>query len=431
MEVAAGRCRRLMVFMPPRHGKSVFISQYFPAWFLGSFPDKHVLLCSYEATFAANWGRKAREAFLEASDAGLFRLKLKPEKQAASEWEIARHGGGMITAGVGGAITGRGGDVLILDDPVKNAEEAQSLTYRERSWDWYLSTFLTRAEPGASIVIIQTRWHHDDISGRILAGAQGNGERWEVISFPALAEEADPLGRALGEALWPARYPAPKLEAIKHQIGSYWWAALYQQRPSPREGGMFKRHWFEVVDALPANPQAWVRFWDKAATQGGGDWTVGVKMCRASGTYYVADVVRVQESSGAVKALIVNTAKRDGRILVAMEQEPGSSGKDVIAEYTKALAGYAFRGVPSTGSKEVRADPLASQAEGGNLKLLRGPWNQAFIEELCAFPTGENDDQVDAASGAFGCLANPADPWAEYLLEQLEPQDETVRQDSP
>jgi predicted phage terminase large subunit-like protein len=388
--------------MPPRHGKSEMISHYLPAWYLGWWPERHVLLCSYEATFAASWGRKARDTFAEAAEAGLFKHKLNPDRAAASEWEIARHGGGMVTAGVGGAITGRGADLLILDDPVKNAEEAQSLTYREKSWDWYLSTFATRCEPGAAVIIIETRWHYDDIAGRILATADGNGERWEVVSLPAIAEENDQLGRLPGEALWPARYPVPKLESIRHNLGSYWWSALYQQRPSPREGGMFKRQWFPIVEAGPAVVDVDVRFWDKAATAGSGDWTVGLRMQRRGGEYYIVDVQRCQESSGAVKALIRQTAALDGpTVRIGMEQEPGSSGKDVIEDYRRELAGYAFQGVPATGSKQVRAEPLAAQAEGGNVKLLRAPWNPGFLDEICSFPTGAHDDQVDAAAGAF------------------------------
>ena len=407
MEVAAGRIRRLMVFMPPRHGKSQFISQYFPAWYLCCFPDDQIILTSYEANFAASWGRKVRNALAEAAARRLTQITVSKESSAAAEWGIADHDGGMITAGVGGAITGRGGNLLIIDDPVKNQEEAASQTYRDRAWDWYQSTFYTRAEPGAAIIIVQTRWHQDDLSGRILANPQEEDEPWEVISIPALAEEDDCLGRECGAALWPERYDLAKLQGIQQTVGSHWWASLYQQRPVPREGGFFKQHWFTIIDAAPAEVESRVRFWDKAATEGGGDWTVGVRMARtAEGLFVVEDVVRGQWSSGAVKQIILQTAATDGAgVQVVMEQEPGSAGKDVIADYLKALAGFSFRGLPATGDKALRADPLASQAEGGNVRLVRGAWNAAFIDELCAFDKGEHDDQVDAASGAFGRLA--------------------------
>lgn len=412
MEVAAGRCLRLMVFMPPRHGKSEFISRYFPAWYLGTFPDSRVMLASYEASFAGSWGEKARDAFGEARARGLWTHNLN--RRAVSDWSIAGHDGGMVTAGVGGAITGRGGNILLIDDPVKNAEEAQSATYREKAWDWYNSTFATRAEPGAAIVIMMTRWHQDDLAGRILAAAQ---EPWEIIALPAIAEEGDALGRQLGEALWPERYDADALDTIRRERGSHWWTAMYQQQPTAREGGFFKRHWLEIVDVAPAEAISRVRYWDKAATEGGGDYTCGVRMSNtAEGVFYIENVIRGQLSSGAVREIVKQTAQLDGQaVRVYMEQEPGSSGKDVVADYRRLLTGFAFRGIPATGSKEVRADPLAAQAEGGNVKLMRGPWNEAFIDELCSFPLGAHDDQVDAASGAFNALKKPGTVTTLYV----------------
>lgn len=420
-EAVAGRIPRLMICLPPRHGKSETCSHWGPTWALTQRPETRIILCSYGADYAATWGRKVRDSILEAHGLGLVAHTVAADLSRASEFEMAGHGGGMVTAGVGGPITGRGADLLLIDDPVKSAEEAASPTYRERSWEWYNATAMTRLEPGGSVVLIQTRWHHDDLAGRILAeGAEG----WHVVNLPALAEEAgDVLGRQPGEALWPARYPAEVLRGIEKARGSYWWSALYQQRPTPREGGFFKQHWFTIIDAAPAEVGQRVRCWDKAATEGGGDWTVGVLMSRtAEGLFIVEDVRRVQESSGAVKTLILQTAALDGQaVQIVMEQEPGSSGKDVIADYRRALAGYTFKGVPATGDKALRADPFASQAEGGNVRLVRGPWNGAFIDELCAFDKGEHDDQVDAASGAFVQLASTS-RYA-YLLEDDEPTD--------
>jgi len=411
VDVAAGRIKRLMIFMPPRHGKSEFASHYFPAWFLGTFPEKRVILASYEASFAGSWGRKVREAVTEANARGIFPVRVSQGNSSVSDWGLEKHdgkrwrttSGGMVTAGAGGAITGRGFGLGIIDDPTKNSEEAQSPVYREKLWDWYNSTFATRAEPDAAQVIIETRWHQDDLAGRVLANAE---EPWEVVSFPAIAEEEDVLGRQLGEALWPERYSVDALDLIRRERGSHWWSAMYQQRPSAREGGFFKRAWFKVIPEAPYEVTGRVRYWDKAATEGGGDWTVGVLMSRTpDGAYVVEDVRRGQWSSGSVKQNILETASSDGKaVKVVMEQEPGSSGKDSIADYRMALQGYTFRGDPVSGSKQVRADPLASQAEGENVRLVRAPWNDEFIEELCAFDKGAHDDQVDAASGAFGAL---------------------------
>jgi len=381
------------------------ISRYFPAWYLSSFPDKRVILTSYEATFAASWGRHVRNTLAEAKRAGYTSVELAADSKAAASWNIEDHEGGMHTAGVGGAITGYGGDLLLIDDPVKGHAEAYSHTYRERAKEWYGSTFYSRAEPGAAIVIVATRWHQDDLPGWVLSNS---GEQWEVISLPALAEENDLLGREPGQALWPSRYDEVALAAIKREQGSYWWAALYQQRPAPREGGMFKRHWFPLVDQVPDDVFQWVRYWDKAATEGGGDWTVGVKMCRTkSGKYVVADLERKQYGPAGVRSLVKRTAEDDGLALpIAMEQEPGSAGKDVAVEFRDLLRGYAFHCAPVSGSKGLRAQGLAAQAEAGNVLLVRGAWNADFIEELAAFnPDADGvDDQVDAASGAFNRL---------------------------
>ena len=408
MGVATGRITRLMVCMPPRHGKSELISRFFPAWYLGNYPDRRIILASYEANFASSWGEKARDAFAEASALRWWEHKLN--RQATSDWSIAGREGGMVTTGVGGALTGRGGN-LILDDPVKNSEEASSPVYRAKAWDWYNSTFATRLEPGCFQIVVMTRWHPDDLGGRILANAE---EPWEVINLPAIAEdEDDAIGRAVGEALWPARYDVAALDLMRRERGSYWWAAMYQQRPAPREGGIFKRAWFDgkIIDALPAEARVEkrVRYWDKAATEGGGDWTAGVRASIAGGVVYIEDVKRGQWSSGTVQTTVQTTAAEDTReTIIGMEQEPGSAGKDVKVTYTRMLQGYAFKCEPATGSKAVRADGLATQCEAGNVYLVRGPWNADFIDELCAFrgDTSDVDDQVDGASGAFGLLTS-------------------------
>lgn len=228
MDVATGDITHLMIFMPPRHGKSELTSKYFPAWYLGKYPDNRVILTGYEADFAAQWGYKARNIMHEHGPA-LFNLTVAGNSSARDRWDIAGHLGGMSTAGVGGAITGKGAHLLIIDDPIKNAEEANSKTYRDKSYDWYRSTAYTRIEPGGSVVIIQTRWHEDDLSGRLL---KEEPEKWTVVNLPALAEEGDSLDRQPGEALFPKRYDVSALLDIKRTVGSYWWNALYQQRPA-------------------------------------------------------------------------------------------------------------------------------------------------------------------------------------------------------
>jgi predicted phage terminase large subunit-like protein len=240
MRVATGQIRRLIVTMPPRHGKSSTVSHYFPAWYLGTFPEKRVILTSYEADFAAGWGRKVRDVL--GRQGRRFGVRLREDSAAANRWDL-HSGGGMVTAGVGGAIVGRPADLLLLDDPIKNAEQAFSPTYREKTEEWFLSTAFTRLEPGASVIVVLTRWHDDDIAGRLLR--KGG---WELLKLPALAREGDPLGRQPGEALWPSRYDVAALEEIHKAVGDNWWESLYQQEPFPEGGNLFKpdrMSWYE------------------------------------------------------------------------------------------------------------------------------------------------------------------------------------------
>jgi predicted phage terminase large subunit-like protein len=394
-----------MVSMPPRHGKSEITSRYAPAWYLSLFPDRQVMLASYEADFAASWGRKARDVLEEWGPT--FGLQVRQDSSAANRWQIAGREGGMVTAGVGGPITGRGAHLLIVDDPVKNAEDAMSRLKRDKAWEWWQSTAMTRLEPGGAAIIVQTRWHTDDLSGRLLQHEPG---RWRVINLPALAEPDDPLGRSEGEPLWPDRYDRAALDEIRQSAGSFWWSALYQQRPVPREGGMFRRHWFDTVDVAPAAGKR-VRYWDLAATEAGRgdpDWTVGARLSHVGGEFYVEDVVRLRGSPAEVERTIVQTARADGPgVRQIIEQEPGASGKSMVAYYVRQLAGFPVAGWRPSGPKEVRADPFASQAEAGNVKLVAADWNSPFLDELELFPLGDHDDQVDAAASAFANLLEP------------------------
>jgi predicted phage terminase large subunit-like protein len=214
----------LVIEAPPRHGKSELCSKYLPACFLGNNPDKRVILASYEANFARSWGRKSRNV-LEQHGQRFYGVRVSQEQSASIDWEIEGHEGGMITAGVGGPITGRGANCLIVDDPVKNAEEAMSETLRNSTWDWWQSTAFTRLEPGGVAIVIATRWHKDDLSGRLIAESEsGEGPKVRRLTFPAIADD--------GSALWPERWPIERLEKIRHSLDLFWWLCLYQQTPS-------------------------------------------------------------------------------------------------------------------------------------------------------------------------------------------------------
>lgn len=354
----------------------------------------------------------------------VFDVRVSPASKASDRWDLRRpHKGGMSTAGVGGALTGRGGNLLIVDDPIKNSDDARSQVKRDNAWDWYRSTFRTRLEPEGIILIIGTRWHEDDLIGRVINSMENDPEadKFLRIRLPMLAETGDQLGRLPGEPLWPDRFDQKAADTIRASVGDYFWSAMYQQRPTPPEGGKFKRHWFPFVDAheLPKMVRT-IRYWDPAATEEGQtkrksedpDYTVGLKAGRDKlGRIYVMDIQRFRESSAVVEDRVKRTVVADGRnTRTWMEQEPGASGKSMVSYYGRKVVppGYVFRGNRTTGSKELRADIAAAKAERGEVILVKAPWNDTFLDEATFFPFGTHDDQVDALSGAVEKLENKA-----------------------
>lgn len=410
--VADGEIKRLMVFMPPRHGKSELVSRLFSAYFLYRFPERWVGINSYAADLAYTFSRNAKDNYTYAGG------QLKDDARAVKHWETEQ-GGGLWAAGVGGPITGKGFDLGIIDDPIKNAEEAASETIRRKQKDWFDSTFSTREEPDAAIVVIQTRWHQDDLSGYLLDKEAEEPEHWHIVHFEAIKEAEEPEypesctvepdPRDPGEALAPKRYPIEKLERFAKRIGAYFFGALFQQWPSPREGNMFKRDWFELVNTVPANCHR-VRYWDKAGTQDGGAFTCGVLIAHdpTKRIYYIEDLVRGQWSAGQREKIIRQTAQLDAKqykqVDTYVEQEPGSGGKESAENTIKNLAGFNIRADRPTGDKTLRAEPLSAQSEGGNVKVKAAPWAKDYLDRLCMFPNGTYKDDVDASSGAFNKL---------------------------
>lgn len=399
-----------MVFLPPRHSKSETVSRLFPAYCLSKYPEKWVGLCSYGIDLARTLSRNARANFVESGGT------LAQSAKAVTHWETLA-GGGMWAAGVGGAITGKGGHYLVIDDPVKNAEEAQSEVVLEKHRDWYDSTFYSRQEPNAAIVVVQTRWSDSDLSGWLLENeANEDPEGWYIVNLPAIAEEerefpesctVHPDWRKEGEALCPERYPIEKLLKILKRIAGYWWDALYQQRPTPRAGSFFHVDKFRIVEVAPAGLME-CRAWDIAATEDGGAYTVGVKTAGpdSEGKFYVLDVVRGRWETGKRNAIIRQTAELDGiGCKVRLPQDPGAAGVDMANSFLRLLMGFWVLVERVTGKKESRADPMSAQINGGNYCLVRGDWNKEFINEYRQFPRGKYCDQVDAGADAFSELA--------------------------
>ena len=298
---------------------------------------------------------------------------------------------------------------LLIDDPL-NSEQTDKT--RESVWNWYQTDAITRLKPGGRVVIIMTRWHQDDLAGRLLA-LEPN--RWRVISLPAIAEsENDALGRAIGEPLWmDGNYGYGQgllkiRESYENAGTTRVWSALYQQRPAPEGGTLFKTENVTTIEAAPAGMRL-VRAWDLAATKQAGsrdpDWTVGLLVGRREGRFVVCDVVRLRGGPQDVERAILATAQRDGKsVRIGLAQDPGQAGKAQIAYLASKLLGWTVDSSPETGAKETRAMPVASQCNVGNLSVVRSAWNRIFLEELSAFPNGTKDDQVDALSRAFSML---------------------------
>jgi len=394
--------------MPPQHGKSALATIRYPVWRLQREPKLRVIVGAYNQYLAEKFSRQARRL-------ASYCMQLSLDRTAAYDWET-RSGGGMRAAGVGSGVTGIGGDLIIIDDPVKSREEAESQAYRDRVWDWYSNDLYTRQGPDCAFILIMTRWHQDDLAGRIIDS--DDGSNWTIISLPAEAEPGDPLGRTTGEPLCPARFDLTALADFRMTLGRDY-HALYQQQPSAREGGMFKEHWLPLVDAVPAQAQR-VRWWDQAATEAGGDFTAGVLVAYANGIITIEDVLRGQWAAGERDAIIRHTAEKDalyGPIVYWGEQEPGASGKDAARAFIQLLAGYPVNTEPTTGSKEIACQPLASQAQAGNVRVKRAAWSSAFIAEACDFPSGKHDDQIEAAARAFNKLARYPAPASGTNIE--------------
>ena len=404
---------RLLVEMPPRHGKSETVSVWTPIWLLNAYPRRKVMLASYEADFAAGWGRRARNLIEEHKDRLLVRLA--DDSTAANRWNTPE-GGGMTTAGAGGSLTGRGADLLIVDDPHKNAEEAYSTTHRDRAWEWWTTTALTRLEPGAAVIVVGTRWHEDDLIGRILT--QG-GPAWRRIRLPALAEENDLLGRAPGEALWRERYSEADLRLVQGNIGDRAWQGLYQQRPFGDGATFFQRDWLKhrysvVADGvyeLPDGKRVKLADLNRFATV---DLAVSLK---TSADYSVIGTFGVTNDRRLL-VLGIDRARREGPDLIpAIQRALAKWGTPVVwiekTGFQLAIVqearrkGVSTRELTADRDKVSRALPTTAAFEGGKILLPRSaPWLEAFENEVLAFPHGDHDDQVDVLAYAVTVQAN-------------------------
>lgn len=382
--VERGEIDRLMIFMPPRHGKSELASKRFPPWCLGRDPMRQIIAASYNSDLANDFGRNVRNIVAEPEFGQVFpNVSLAPDSQAANRMNTNK-GGAYVAAGVGTAVTGRGAHIALIDDPFKDREEADSERRRDLVWDWYRSTLYTRLMPGGAIVLIQTRWHEDDLAGRLL---EQEPDQWEVLELPAI--------NAAGDALWPEWYPIEVLRRTEKTVGPREFSALYQQRPQPDEGTFFKREWFKEWRALGS-----LRYYgtsDYAVTDGGGDYTVH----RIWGIGPDGDIYRVDGWRGQTASDEWIERKLD---LIARYQpfmwfgEGGVIQKAIEPMLNNRMRERgiycALEWLPSVADKPTRARSFQAMLANGRVHFEPG----ADVGEFLAFPAGKHDDDVDAAS---------------------------------
>ena len=437
--VAERQMGRLMVFMPPRHGKSELVSRVFPAYLLAKHPDRWVGLCSYESTLAQDFSRVARDAYLRTGG------QMRTDSSAVHLWQTTQRGG-MWAAGVGGPITGKGFHVGIIDDPLKNDEEAQSETIRQKHKSWYESTFVTREEPEAAQIIVQTRWHEDDLSGWLLSRERDDlnddSERWHIVNFPAIAEETPavfpvsctvaPDWRQPGDALCPPRYDAAKLAKTQRRVGSRVWEALYQQRPTAAAGVIFKRKWWQFyttrehpipdVPTLPVMTRAIIS-WDMAFKDtDGSDYVSGQVWGREGVRFYLLDRIKERLSFTATCSAVL-TMKGKWPSARGTYIEDKANGTAVMDKLSRTVPGIIA--VEPDGGKISRAYAVQPLVEAGNVFLPHpeiAPWVEDFIRELAAFPNGTHDDDVDACTQALNVLDPGArEPVPVVLVDPHDP----------
>lgn len=416
MAVSRGQINRLSIEVPPGTMKSLAVSVFWPAWEWGPFgtPSNRYVATSHSERLAVRDNLRARRLIQSEWYQRRWPTTLVSDQNAKTKFENNKTG--FREAMPFTSLTGTRGDRVLIDDPL-SVDDALSEAKRNAVNTTFLEAVPTRLNnPSKSaIVVVMQRLHQRDVVGTLEAKALG----YERLVLPMEFEPerrcktsigfVDPRTKD-GELLFPARYPRIVLDRDRRAMGSYAWAGQMQQRPAPREGGLFKRHWFEVVDALPRDALGnGVRRWDIAATEEipgrDPDYLAGVRMFESNGVYYVDHVVRDRLSPAGVEKLVKATAEADGKsIRVRLPQDPGAAGKIVGKAYVSMLAGWDVRATLETGSKIVRATPVSAQAEAGNIKLVRGPWVEDFLSELCDFPNGAHDDQVDALSGAFAEL---------------------------
>ncbi len=455
------RITKLVINLPPRHGKSELISKYFPLWYLCQFPIHQVMLISYGASFASTWSRKVRDLIAEFSNQ-LINISLSKYDKSSQSFTLSGSGGGMYAIGAGGSITGRGADLIIIDDPIKNETQANSAYYREKLWDWFNSTVFTRLEPNGIITLVMTRWNEDDICGRLIrnhltieikslkqlqsikeikANSKGNliKKNWCLIKIPAIAGPNDILLRKEGHSLWNDRFDLNKLLEIKQQIGTYWFSALYQQEPLPFGKGIFEKKYFRYFDSnedyytlfdnqssqkflrLKSNCNIFITSDLAISEKNLADYTVFiVSVITERKEILILDIVREKINAVEHLKILKNLAMQWSPCLIGIEsvQYQTSLIQTALAE------GLPIKSLRPTKDKVTRALAISARLELGQVYFkLNANWLMDFENELASFPKGRFDDQVDA----FAYIAHLVEFQSENKPASLNVKNRTIK----
>lgn len=420
-KVLDGELMKVGVSIPPGHGKSTTITHRFPVRWGMDHPQDASVFTGYNQTFAEkNLSKPAREI---ARELGV----LSGSTSAMDQWELT-NGARLLARGVGVAPTGVNPiSCIVADDPIRDRAQAASQVERENIWDWWQGSIVQRFWPRTRVFLIQTRWHEDDLFGRLKAQ---NDPSWTFINLPAIAEEGDPLGREPGEALWPEAKPIEFLEGLRREMGEYHFQALYQGNPTPREGSFFQVSKLQIVSETPANLDSCMGI-DLAASKGQGDYTAAPLWSGpdSEGLFYVRPW-RVQEEPAERNRLLRQRADVLNPRLIRWPQDPGAAGKESAQFGIRLMAGHNIKAEPVSGDKELRAEPQAAQINAGNVRLVCDGSEASrkgcsdFIEEYRQFPNGKHDDQVDGSSDAFNALSKPTTRTETYSASSLEAVDD-------
>lgn len=412
-DVYLGKIKRLIINVPPGTSKSITVSVLFNAWEWANDPSLRYLTFSYSDKNTIRDNRRLRNIIQSDWFRSSFDVHLSSDQFAKVRFDTTV-GGWRIASSVGGAGTGDHPDRIIIDDPIK-AKDSRSMTILTDCINWYTSTIPTRIARNPAIIVVMQRHHIEDLSGFLMR--QGG---WETICFPMHyapkrigstddrpIPDARDLRTEAGELLWPEMFDDAVVKEEEIGLGEFDASGQLEQMPIPIGGGMFKRSFFKLVDAVPAHIKLLLgRGWDTAATPDGGDYTAGIKMgIDKDDNIYIMDGLIEQIDSDDVDRAMLHCAQVDGRACrVVEEQEPGASGKSVIRARSKLLKGFNYEGVPVSGDKVVRAGPFRAQCRAGNVYMVRGNWNSKYLDHLTSFPFGKYDDAVDGSSCAYNAL---------------------------